>query len=99
MKGLQKVKDYVKYSIDTTPGIKKVNLFGSHARGTQSENSDIDIAFVFDSISDTFDLQVELMKKRRYFDTRIEPHPISSVDFNKSNPLATEIMKHGFEIV
>ena len=82
----------------TKPGVKKVFLFGSYAKGTFHEDSDIDLAIIFDSLSDSFDMQVELMKIRRKFDTRIEPHPFSESDFNTSNPIANEILKNGLEI-
>lgn len=80
------------------PSIKKIYLFGSYAKGTHGENSDIDLAIIFDKLSDAFDMQVELMKMRRKFDTRIEPHPLDMSDFNPSHPLADEILKNGVEI-
>jgi uncharacterized protein len=81
------------------PNIKKIYVFGSYTKGTFHNNSDIDIAVIFDHLSDSFDTQVELMKIRRKFDTRIEPHPFSEADFNLSNPLANEILKNGLEII
>ena len=93
------VVKYARFIRKTTPGVQKVYLFGSHAKGTPDESSDIDLAIIFDSLSDEFDMQVELMKIRRNFDTRIEPHPFRSADFNPSHPLANEILKNGFEIV
>jgi uncharacterized protein len=80
------------------PGVKKIFLFGSHAKGTAHKDSDIDLAIVFERLSDAFDMQVELMKLRRKFDTRIEPHPFNENDFNPSNPVAKEILAHGLEI-
>ena len=91
----------IKYAIflrETNPGIKKIYVFGSYAKGTSHDNSDIDMAIIFDHLSDSFDMQVELMKMRRKFDTRIEPHPFSETDFNESNPLVNEIKKNGLEI-
>ncbi len=89
---------YAVYLRKTKPGIKKIYIFGSHAKGTSHDNSDIDIAIVFDHLSDSFDMQVELMKIRRKFDTRIEPHPFSQADFNASNALANEILRNGLLI-
>ena len=86
------------FSRKTKPGVKKIFLFGSYARGTFHEDSDIDLAIIFDSLSDSFDMQVELMKMRK-FDIRIEPHPLSGEsDSQISNPLAKEILKNGLEI-
>ena len=89
---------YVVFLRKTKPGVKKVFLFGSYAKGTPHKDSDIDLAIIFESLSDSFDMQVELMKMRRKFDTRIEPHPFSESDFNESNPIANEILKNGVEI-
>ena len=89
---------YAIYLRRTNPGIKKIYIFGSHAKGTSHDNSDIDMAIVFDHLTDSFDMQVELMKMRRQFDTRIEPHPFTEADFNATNPLAEEILKYGLEI-
>lgn len=90
-----KYADFLKGSI---PGIKKVLLFGSYAKGSFEENSDMDLAIVFERLSDTFEMQVELMKIRRKFDTRIEPHPIREADLNPSNPFAREILRSAYEI-
>lgn len=84
---------------ETNRSVKKVYLFGSYAKGTFHDNSDIDIAIIFDRLSDSFDMQVELMKLKRKFDIRIEPHPFIESDFNLSNPLAREIIYNGVEIV
>jgi len=80
------------------PEVKKIYLFGSCAKGTSDDDSDIDLAIIFGHLSDAFEMQVELMKMRRKFDTRIEPHPFSESDFNSSHPLANDILKHGIEI-
>jgi len=84
---------------ETNRSVKKVYLFGSYAKGTFHDNSDIDLAIIFDRLSDSFDMQVELMKLKRKFDIRIEPHPFIESDFNLSHPLAREIIYNGVEIV
>jgi predicted nucleotidyltransferase len=68
-------------------------LFGSYAKNKQRPDSDIDIAFVFNELSDTdkFDWQVKLMLFAANFDSRIEPHPITLQDINSGNPFAYEI--------
>jgi len=73
----------------------QVILFGSFARGTQHEYSDIDVAVIFNGFDNPLDIQLELMRLRRKIDSRIEPHPIRLCDFEASNPLAYEIMKYG----
>lgn len=79
-------------------GLKKVYLFGSFAKGSANSDSDIDLAMVFDEVADTFELQVQLMKIRRQYDTRIEPHIFRLSDFDKTHPLANEIMSYGIEV-
>ena len=44
-------------------------------------------------------MQVNLMKLRRKFDTRIEPHPFNEKDFDISNPLVNEILNTGIKIL
>ena len=77
---------------------KSIYLFGSHARGTNQENSDIDIAIVLDEFENPLDIQLDLMRLRRQIDSRIEPHPFRKKDFTELNPLAYEILTHGQKI-
>ncbi|MBN2107817.1 MAG: nucleotidyltransferase domain-containing protein [Deltaproteobacteria bacterium] len=54
--------------------IKKVVLFGSHAKGCAGEESDIDVAVIVESLEDDFlDVESRLFKLRRSVDVRIEP--------------------------
>ena len=78
--------------------IKETFLFGSYAKGTNHDDSDIDIAVVVKGAVDIIDTQIELMKLRRKIDLRIEPHPFNEVDFTRSNPVVNEILKHGIAI-
>ncbi|MCK5208888.1 MAG: nucleotidyltransferase domain-containing protein [Cyclobacteriaceae bacterium] len=78
--------------------IQGVILFGSYAKGTNHEDSDIDIAIILKHVNDIFDTQVELMKLRRKIDLRIEPHPFDYQDFNRNNPVVNEILNHGINI-
>jgi predicted nucleotidyltransferase len=78
--------------------IENVILFGSFAKGSNCEDSDIDLAIVFKRIEDVIDLQIELMKMRTDDDLMIEPHPFSLSDFQTSNPIISEIIKNGIEI-
>ena len=92
-------RKYVDFLRKNIPNIKAAYLFGSDAKGNINVDSDIDLAIIFENFSDTFDMQVNLMKFRRKFDTRIEPHPFSESDFEPTNPLAKEILKTGIELV
>ncbi len=85
-------------SISSRYNICQAILFGSFAKGTNHEDSDIDIAVIIDHVSDIIDTQIDLMKLRRNIDLRIEPHPFMTSDFNSNNPVANEILKYGLII-
>lgn len=73
-------------------------MFGSFAKGTNHEDSDIDIAIVVKDVTDIIDAQIDMMKLRRKVDLRIEPHPFTIKDFNNENPVVNEILKSGIQI-
>ena len=93
------IKKYYKILLQEGYPVEKIFLFGSFAHNKQSENSDIDLAIIFKSIDDIIDLQIELMKMRTDEDLLIEPHPFRAIDFHISNPVVSEILKNGIEIM
>ena len=95
------ITDYLKLIRESYPNFESAYVFGSHARGTSSQDSDIDLALIFKNLndSDRFDFQVKLMLLASEIDVRIEPHPISHDDFNSENPFVAEIKKSGFELL
>ena len=50
-------------------------------------------------IGDSFDFTFLLMKIARKIDFKIEPHPYTIHEFNKSNPSISEIIKTGVRIL
>jgi predicted nucleotidyltransferase len=78
--------------------VKKAFLFGSYAKNKFTDDSDIDIALVLEEYKDTIKELSSLMRLRRNFDLRIEPHPITQKDFEDDNPLNKEI-KNGLKIL
>ena len=76
----------------------KMILFGSYAKGTNHEDSDIDIAIILKDYNNLLDMQLDLMRIRRKIDSRIEPHPFRENEFELSNPIVHEIVKYGREI-
>jgi predicted nucleotidyltransferase len=92
------LKKYIE-SIPATFGLRSAFLFGSYAKGSEKEDSDLDIALVLDHMDDYFFTQNELRKLRRPIDLRIEPHPIRTEDFNSKNPFALEIKSTGINLV
>ena len=89
--------NYIKSIIDKYK-IERVILFGSFAKGTNHEDSDIDLAIILKSIDDIIDVQIDLLNLRNDDNLLIEPHPFRLIDFNQSNPVASEILKHGIEL-
>jgi len=95
MESVQKYSDEVKkhFNVDV------IILFGSYAKGTFHEDSDIDVAIVSPDIKNTFYDDLELMKLRRKIDLRIEPHSISTEDFlKKETPFINEVINTGIQI-
>ena len=78
--------------------IKSVYLFGSYAKGTNNQDSDIDVAIVLDRNIDTIDLMIDLMILTQNIDLRIEPHPIKEDDFEEGNPFIDEIKNTGLKV-
>lgn len=79
--------------------VKSAYLFGSFAKGTQNESSDIDVALIFEDVKTSIlDLQIELSFIASKIDSRIEPHPFLINDFLPSNHFSGEVLKTGIEI-
>ena len=80
--------------------IEAIIVFGSYAKGTNNEDSDIDIALIFKNLeNDVIDEELNLMRLRRKIDTRIEPHIIKIEDYQKvSNPFVQEIIETGIKV-
>jgi uncharacterized protein len=93
---IDKVKAY-KLLLDDYFQLEKVYLFGSYARNTNTEDSDIDVAVVVNHIDgDFFSVNPLLWRLRRQIDDRIEPVLIES-EFDDSDFLG-DIKKYGIEI-
>lgn len=94
------VRQFITTVANQTPGFVTAYLFGSFAKNKQRPDSDIDIALIIDNLkdSDKFDIQVQFMLLASRFDSRIEPHPLSKLDFISDNPFVHEIKKTGIEI-
>ena len=79
--------------------INKSYLFGSYAKGTQREDSDIDVAFVVDNCRGNYysDIVFPVSHLRLKIDDRLEPHIIDPeddfMDFLK------EVQRTGIELV
>lgn len=79
--------------------ITAIILFGSYEKGTENEDSDIDIAVISDDFDDIYDCMAILMGMTWDIDARIEPHPITTKDYeNVSNPFVQEIIDTGIKV-
>lgn len=93
------VQKYVERILENY-NVEAIILFGSYAKGTEHEDSDIDIAVVTDDIeNDVFDEEVKLMILRRGIDYRIEPHIIRIKDYKEKNdPFIQEVVDTGIKV-
>ena len=82
--------------------IDKVYLYGSYAKGTQRENSDVDICFFSQAFEDrrSLDILTELfyLKIKYDKDLRIEPNAFPLSELDNDNPFVKEILRTGTEI-
>ena len=82
--------------------IDKVYLYGSYAKGTQQNDSDVDICFFSESFSArrTLDVLTELFMLKIKYDKYllIEPNAFPTSEIYNDNPFVKEILRHGQEI-
>jgi uncharacterized protein len=94
------VKRYIAVLEKNKIPIRKAILFGSYAKGKAKAESDIDVALVSDKFSgDRFDDRQRIVPFRREIDSRIEPLPFRSEDFENRGILAEEIRKTGVAVI
>ncbi len=101
-----KISSSVKNSVETFLNelhqryrIEAAYLYGSQAKGTAGSWSDIDLAVVSPDFSDDlFEERLALMHLAARIDDRIEPFPFTAETFKESDPLASEIKKHGLRV-
>ena len=90
--------EYQQNILDEITSFNINTIYNANNRAT--EYSDIDVAVISDKFSDDpIDDMVYLMKLRRNLDLRIEPHPFTVKDFNKTNPFVREIIDTGIKII
>lgn len=93
------IKKYLVVLKENNINPRKVYLFGSYAKRKFHEDSDIDLAIVSDDLKGrVIDDMVLLMKLRNNVDSRIEPHPFLSKEFDKTNPFVKEIIETGIRV-
>ncbi|MEK6589892.1 MAG: nucleotidyltransferase domain-containing protein [Nitrospinota bacterium] len=94
------IESYLNILRENNIPLWRVYLYGSYAKDSSHEESDIDIAVFWDKDTiDGFDEDVQLLKLTRRVDLRIEPHSFARTDFDESDPYIREIVKTGERIV
>ena len=95
---MESIKKYIE-KISQYYKIEAIILFGSYAKGTENEDSDIDIAIISSDFSDIVEDGAKLIGLTWKIDTRIEPHPITTEDYQKvSNPFVREVVDTGIKV-
>jgi uncharacterized protein len=80
--------------------IKEAILFGSYARGSHQEWSDIDIALVSEIfVGNRIDDKDKIRKITLSVSSEIEVIPFSPKDFHLENPFVKEILTTGIKLV
>jgi len=98
---IKTVKNYAKEVRKQGVNLRKVILFGSFAKGTQHEWSDIDVALVADDFTGVGILDTPRFS-RIHLQTPfiyIEPITYPTDYFMESDPFIEEIKKTGIEII
>ena len=95
---LKSIKKYLE-KISQHYKIDAVYLFGSYAKGTQTENSDIDLAIVSKDVKNRLDDMGRMLGYTWKCDTRIEPHPYNTKEFTPDEyMLVGEILRTGIKV-
>ena len=94
------VKKYIEYLQKNGIKIESVVIFGSYANNTARNDSDIDILVISKSFGKNRVKEgQDLFKCTRFVDARIEPIPVSKIEYEKGdNPFINEIKKYGIEV-
>jgi predicted nucleotidyltransferase len=94
------VRNYAREIEEQGVHLREVILYGSFAKGTQHEWSDIDVALVadeFEGLPDDLDLFLRVGIKKPYI--RIEPNTYPTDYFREEDPFIREIKKDGIVIL
>ena len=82
--------------------IDKAALYGSYAKGTATEYSDVDICFFSDAFASkrSVDIVTDLLGiAGNYRDVCIESRAFPTPEINSDNPFIREVLRTGCEII
>lgn len=87
---------YLKRVKQTRIPFSEAWLFGSYAKGTANDSSDIDLAIALDdAVDNSFETEVNLMVLREGEELMIEPNVFSKAGFDESLPIVKQIKEYG----
>jgi len=80
--------------------VDRAYLFGSYAKGTASELSDVDICFFLHDYEgkDRVEMLIRLLRIARSYKAYFEPLVFETVEIERNNPFVNEILRTGLEI-
>ena len=81
--------------------VDKAYLFGSYAKGTATDQSDVDVCFFLENFGEKrrIDITMELLNLTRgYKGVYFEPLAFPTSEMNNDNPFVKEILRTGKEI-
>lgn len=97
---IQDIKKYIAVLRENGISVDKALLFGSWAKGTARDESDVDVALVSPFFTgDRFMDRRKIVPLRRKINNNIEPMPFSPEDFAAGGTLVEEIRRYGEEII
>ncbi|MBM2815304.1 MAG: nucleotidyltransferase [Ignavibacteria bacterium] len=99
-----KIKSIINTFIDESKALninfEQVFLFGSYAKGTEHEYSDIDLAVVSSKFVGNRYYDIDKIRRPKLkASTLLEVHPFVPEDFNIDNPFVQEIINTGIKII
>ncbi|MBX3042815.1 MAG: nucleotidyltransferase domain-containing protein [Candidatus Kapabacteria bacterium] len=99
-KAIDLVKKLVEQIEQSQIKIVEAFLFGSYAKGTYNEWSDIDVALISDDfVGNRFLDLKKIAGATLKTSIDIQPHTFRKNDFNSDNPIVEEILRSGIKIV
>jgi len=80
--------------------VDKAYLFGSYAKGTANEMSDVDVCFFFRDYGgkERVDIGILLLKIASDYKAYFEPLVFETSDIQQNNPFVNEILRTGLEL-
>lgn len=96
---INSIKKFVEETEKIGINLQQVVLFGSYAKGENTEWSDIDLAVVSENFEGIrFYDNIKLSKPVIRTNIDIETHPFRPEDFTTENPYVKEILSYGIKI-